>query len=198
MMSTARLPFRRPLGLLPSTLLAALVTSLAACAEPPERPEAGPGGPVPAVAPPSTQVYFYPTAGQSEAQQDRDRYECHLWAVKRTGYDPGQPPLAPHQRVIVEARPPPGTDTVAGAATGAVLGAVVSAPYHTGEGAAIGAAAGAVLGAASDASRQAQAERVQQSYDQADRARYAEVERRTADYRRAMTACLEGRGYKVE
>ena len=152
--------------------------------------------PQPAV-PPSTQVYFYPTAGQSEAQQDRDRYECHLWSVKQTGYDPGASQLAPHQRVVVEPRPPPGVGTAAGAITGAAIGAAVSRPGSAGGGAIVGAVAGAVLGAASDSARQAQAQDVQRRYDRIDSQRYAETERRAGDYRRAMQACLEGRGYAV-
>lgn len=33
-------------------------------------------------------VYVYPREGQSPEQQDRDRYECHRWAVDQTGFDP--------------------------------------------------------------------------------------------------------------
>jgi hypothetical protein len=33
-------------------------------------------------------VYLYPRNGQSEAQTQNDRYECHSWAVNQTGYDP--------------------------------------------------------------------------------------------------------------
>jgi hypothetical protein len=33
-------------------------------------------------------VYLYPRNGQSEAQQQNDRYECHGWAVNQTGFDP--------------------------------------------------------------------------------------------------------------
>jgi hypothetical protein len=55
-----------------------------------------------------------------------------------------------------------------------------------------------VLGAVSDSSRQAQAERVQHGYEKVDQQRYADLERRAADYRRAMTACLGGRGYTVQ
>ncbi len=29
-------------------------------------------------------LYIYPSKGQSQAQQDKDRYECHSWAVKET------------------------------------------------------------------------------------------------------------------
>ena len=29
--------------------------------------------------------------GRSPEQQDRDRYDCHLWAVKQSGFDPSAP-----------------------------------------------------------------------------------------------------------
>ena len=38
------------------------------------------------------ELYAYPTAGQSEAQQADDRYACHRWAVSQTDFDPTQPP----------------------------------------------------------------------------------------------------------
>ena len=130
--------------------------TLVACATPPPAPPE----PASAAPPPSTQIYFYPAKGQSAAQQDRDRYECYLWAKKQTGFDPSAPALAPHQRVQVIPTAPPGRDTAVGAVTGAVIGAVVSPPGRSVEGAAVGAVAGAVVGAASEAARQEQAERV--------------------------------------
>jgi len=33
-------------------------------------------------------IIIYPASGQSEEQMGRDRYECHLWASKETGFDP--------------------------------------------------------------------------------------------------------------
>lgn len=36
----------------------------------------------------SRRIIIYPAAGQSEEQRGRDRYECHLWAVQETGFDP--------------------------------------------------------------------------------------------------------------
>lgn len=33
-------------------------------------------------------LYVYPNKGQSEEQQAKDRYECHLWAVSESGIDP--------------------------------------------------------------------------------------------------------------
>lgn len=37
---------------------------------------------------PDDDLYIYPARGQSEQQQADDRYECHTWAAKETGYDP--------------------------------------------------------------------------------------------------------------
>ena len=167
--------------------------TLVACATPPPAPTE----PASAAPPPVTEIYFYPTKGQSAAQQDRDRYECYLWTKKQTGFDPSAPGLAPHQRVRVIPTTPPGLDTAAGAVTGAVIGAVVSPPGRSAEGAAVGAVAGAVVGAASDAARQEQVERVQQRYDQQQARRMARLEQQASSYRRAMAACLEGRGYTV-
>lgn len=147
---------------------------------------------------PSTEIYFYPARGQSPAQQERDRYECYLWAVKQSGFDPGQAQLAPHQRVEVKPTPSPGTDTIVGAASGAVIGSMLASPHDRGEGMVFGAITGALLGAASDAARQEQAQRIQQQYNVKDAQRYARLERQARDYRRAMSACLEGRGYTVQ
>jgi hypothetical protein len=61
----------------------------------------------------------------------------------------------------------------------------------------IGAVAGALIGAASDASRVEQTDRIQTRYDRLDAHRASQLERRAQDYRRAMAACLEGRGYTV-
>lgn len=169
-----------------------LLLAVGGCATPPASP------PIErAVAMPSTRVYFYPAAGQSPAQQDRDRYECYLWAKKQSGFDPGQPPPAPPS-VSVAAVPPPGSDSLAGAAAGAVVGAAVSRPREEGEGALVGAVAGALIGASSDAARQEQADRLQQRYDQnIARNEAAALAQGARNFRRAMAACLTGRGYTV-
>jgi len=176
-----------------ATLIALCSTSLAACADVPP-----PASVQTAPAPISTQVYFYPGAGQSAAQQSRDRYDCYLWAAKQSGFDPSRTSLALPQRTYVQPVPPKGTGTAVGAVTGAAVGAAVSGRHNEGEGAIIGAVAGAVLGAASDASRTAQAQQVQQRYDRRDATRAAALEEQASSYRRAMGACLAGRGYTVQ
>ncbi len=39
-------------------------------------------------------LIIYPSKGQSQQQQSRDRYECHTWAVQQTGFDPTNPQMA--------------------------------------------------------------------------------------------------------
>ncbi|HYM34907.1 MAG TPA: glycine zipper 2TM domain-containing protein [Steroidobacteraceae bacterium] len=163
----------------------------------------GPGGPMryetsyeqPRV--PNTQILFYPAAGQSPEQQARDRYECYQWAVKQTGFDPSQLSLAPHQRIDVEPAVPAGHDTATGAITGAIIGAAVSNPRHAGGGAILGAIAGAAMGAANDSARQERADRLQHRFDAREGQHQAAIEEQADSYRRAMTACIEGRGYTV-
>jgi len=146
---------------------------------------------------PSTTVYFYPTQGQSKNQQERDRYECYRWASEQTKFDPGQAQLAPHQRIEVRPAAPPGSDAAAGAVGGAIVGSMMSPRHDNGFGMVFGAITGAMLGAASDEAREREARQVQRHYDATEQKKYARLERQAREYRRAMTACLEGRGYSV-
>jgi len=177
------------------------VTPLSGCATTEAESTPAPVHPVapPAEPPvPNTQVYVYPSGGQTPEQLDRDRYECHAWAVKQSNFDPSETRAAPHQRVQVVAMPRQGSDVPAGAATGAVLGAVVSRPRDAGAGAIIGAVAGAVLGAASDSSRQGEVDAIRKTRDEREAQVAASQEQQAAGYRRAIGACLEGRGYTVK
>jgi hypothetical protein len=171
--------------------------TLAACAtEPPQQIAIRAEAP-----PPDTNVYFYPAQSRAipAEQQDRDKYECNAWAVQQTGFDPSLPNTPPHQRLrVVAGGPPAGANTAAGAVGGALVGSAVSRPWHAGEGALIGALAGAAIGGIADAERTAQADRMQaEAGADVSRAQNAALERKALDYRRAMSACLEGRGYEV-
>jgi len=140
---------------------------------------------------------MYPAKNQTPEQQDRDRYECHLWAVKQSGYDPGAAQLAPNQRVEVRSATPPGSDVAAGAVGGAVLGTILSPRHDNGVGTVFGAITGAMIGASSEQAKQQRAENIQQQYNEKDQQRYAAQEQQARNYIRAMTACAEGRGYTV-
>ena len=124
----------------------------------------------------SGQVFAYPSGGQSQQQQEADRYQCHQWAVSQTGFDPtampppqaAVPPPPPPQGYSDQ--PPPQQQSSGGflgignggmfkgggmlgdAATGAALGAAGGAlAGNAGQGAAIGALASTVLGVATKA-----------------------------------------------
>ena len=183
-----------------TVLVAALFGLVAGCVAPPPRPiyrAAQPVAPPPLPPEQVTEVVAYPAHGQTEQQLDRDRYECHNWAVKQTGFDPSIPGVPPHQRVRVVQGPPPGAAVAGGAITGAVLGAAVSRPRDAGAGALIGAVAGAAIGAVAESSRAEATEAVEARDQERAAARGAGQEQRAGAYRRAISACLEGRGYTV-
>jgi hypothetical protein len=174
--------------------------ALSACYPAPYRayPRHVPEEAVRAPATPITQVYFYPKAGQTNEQQSRDQYDCYNWAIKQTGFDPGQSAIPRDDRVRVVPMPPPGHDTAALAIAGAVLGALIGGPRHAGQGALIGAAGGAIAGSASDAARMESARQQEEAYAASrDRLRDARLDEKAFGFRRAMSACLEGRGYSV-
>ena len=179
-----------------TTLLSGCVVNPGASRYRPPRP-----APVPVAVvqpPPRTTVFAYPERGQSADAQARDRYECHEWAVHQSGFDPSQP-QRPQPVTDYRGRPerPRGDRVVGGAVTGAVVGAAVSSPRHTGSGAAAGAIAGAVLGAAAE-SADANARRQDQADRNAEAAAAAAQDSPGDDYRRAITACLQARGYRVQ
>lgn len=148
----------------------------------------------------SGDIYVYAAHGQTDKQLDRDRYECHNWAVAQTHYNPSDPHLAPHQQVQVVAVPDPAPphDTVVGAMAGAMIGAAIGSPHDSAQGAVVGAIAGGAMGAASDSARQKQAQRATGQASAAAQAERARLEQQASDYRRAISACLEGRGYTVK
>jgi hypothetical protein len=164
----------------------AVALSLAACVTPPPRTVA-------VAAPPPQKIFVYPSNGQSPEQTDRDRYECHVWAVQQTGVDPSRADANPYERVIVQPANPPGTGTAVGAIGGAILGALIAGPRDAGAGLILGGATGAIVGTAADASAQQQAQMTQQQINRS----MATGRARADSYRRALGACLQGRGYTI-
>jgi len=116
------------------------------------------------------QSTFYPARGQSPQQQSQDRAACQSWATQQTGVSPGAQAAATPQRSGGRAR---------GAAAGAAAAAVTD--NDAGRGAAAGMVAGASAqrGARRQDTRQAASQQQQSS----------------AAFGRAMTACMQGRGY---
>ncbi len=132
------------------------------------------------------ELFIFPQQGQDQAQQDQDRGACHVWAVNQTGFDP----------TLASTTPPPSGEArqgglvrggARGAATGAVIGAIAG---NAGRGAAMGAAGGGLIGGMRRSDQQ-------QRQNQQSRNWQARQDAQRADYRRALTACLEGKGYTV-
>jgi len=177
---------RSPLLNLRSGSLLAACMALAACVAPPpqrvvmQQPQ--PVAPRP--------LMVYPAKGQSPEQLEQDRYACHIWAVQQSGYDPSRAP--PAQRVVVQPANPPGTGTAVGAIAGAILGAAIAGPRDAGAGLVLGGITGAAVGTASDANAQAAANAEQARLDRSAAAANAAG---ASNYRRAISACLDARGY---
>ena len=121
----------------------------------------------------------YPAKGQSAEQQDQDKYQCYNWARDQTGVDPLQ---STTQTVATTSR----GGVVRGAAVGVGVGAIVGGS----DGAKKGAAAGALVGGVRQNRRYRSA---QASARQAQSIQQAQI----AEYDRAFSVCMEGRGYSV-
>jgi hypothetical protein len=138
-------------------------------------------------------MFIYPAKGQSQEKQDKDRYECHTWAVKQTGFDPSKPQTAASNSAASQQYQPTQPHILKGAGRGAALGAVGGAiTGNAGKGAAAGAAMGGLAGGF-----KRRDERQQQAYQQQANAHNSQQGQQMA-YQRAMAACLEGRGYTVK
>src|ERR1700741_1314366 len=139
-----------------------------------------------------SQLYIYPSRGQSPQQQQTDRGQCYTWAVQQSGFDPANP--------RVPGRPPPAVGApqgglFRGAAGGAALGAIGGAiGGNAGKGAAIGAGVGALFGGFRRMRWQGEEQQQQQSYPMQHQGAVAQG---PANYHRAFGACMGGRGYTV-
>lgn len=127
-----------------------------------------------------SQLMVYPAHGQSPQQQQQDSYNCHVWSVQQSGYDPSNPAAQPAAPSFGSAS----KETLRGGARGAAAGAAIGAiAGDAGKGAAIGAVAGGMR-------RGFQARDEQR---QAASAAPAGLE----NYNRAMKSCLGALGYSV-
>lgn len=166
---------------------------LAGCVTPPPPRPAPPPPPVQSPPPPPSEVFAYPQRGQTPEQQDRDHYECSVWATQQTGFDPSAPGVPPHERVQVVSGPPSGVGTAIGAVTGAIFGAAVARPWEAAPAALAGAVVGGAIGNAADQANAQQTRTVLVP----DRRAQAIQAQQASNYRRAIGACLDARGYTV-
>lgn len=138
------------------------------------------------------QIYIYPEDGQSAQHEQFDRGQCYSWAVQQSGFDPANPQVPSGPPPVAGA---PQGGMFRGAAGGAALGAVGGAiGGNAGEGAAIGAATGALFGGMRRRRWAEQEESQQSSYMEQQQ---SALNQGLANYNRAFSVCMTGRGYTV-
>jgi hypothetical protein len=139
-------------------------------------------------------LIVYPAGGQTAEQQARDEQACYAWAQQQVGPLTGAP-NADSAAQAGKAKADTATQGagIKGAAGGAAGGALVGAVAgDAGKGAGIGAITGTLR--ARRAARQAEQQAAQSARTQAQ----AQGSQQAAGFRKAMVACLEGRGYTVQ
>jgi len=134
-------------------------------------------------------VFVFPAKDQKPEQQSADEQACYSWAVQQSGVDPLNMTATKPDTV---AKGPDGS-AVKGAAKGAVAGVAIGAiAGDAGKGAAIGAAAGGMAGASGGKKKQKQAE------DKAKKDAAAADQAKIDSFKKAYSACLDGKGYSVK
>ena len=134
-------------------------------------------------------LYVFPSKGQTKEVQDADEMACYNWAKEQSGIDPINPPKVEVEKVDTS---PDGTairSAARGAAAGAAIGAIAG---DAGKGAAIGAAAGGMGGFR--AKRVGDAQQQQQNVQAAQNQEKAMMD----SFKKAFSACMEGKGYTVK
>ena len=141
-------------------------------------------------------LYSFPAKGQTPDVQAREEQECYGWAHQQTGIDPALVRANPDSAAkVAKAKMDSATVGVAvgGAAKGAAAGALIGAVTgDAGTGAGVGAVAGAIGGRR--AKKQASAKAAQAGAAAAN----AQAAEMINTFKKAMTACLEGKGYTVK
>jgi len=133
-----------------------------------------------------SEMFIFPTKGQSADQQELDEFTCYKWAKNKTGTDPNQPAQAATSSTSSQSG-----GALRGAMGGAALGAIGGAiAGDAGKGAAIGAA----VGGGGGLMRQRRGNR---KADEQRQQATAQQQQSGQTFNRAYGVCLEGKGYKV-
>lgn len=134
-------------------------------------------------------LYVFPANGQSTDQLNKDETECYQWAVQQSGVDPLNPPKVEAAQVETG----PDGSAIRGAARSAAAGAAIGAiAGDAGQGAAIGAVAGGLRGRRAGKQNQA-------SQQNANNQAAAQTEANLMNnFKKAFSACLQGKGYTVQ
>lgn len=153
----------------------------------------------PALAP-AQQQFYYPSKGQSEQLQEKDKYSCYEWAKGQTGFDPAAAP-APTSPQPKGGGGGEGANLLGGALLGAgggaavgAIGGAIAGHGKAGKGAAIGSLGGGLLGVMGAEAKNSSASKHRQEWQQSQANQYAGSRN---NYNRAFATCMQGRGYTV-
>lgn len=136
-------------------------------------------------------LFVYPSGGQAADKQATDEQECYDWASQTTGIDPSSPPASERPAAAAQ------EDTAqAAAATGMRSAArnvlIANATDNDWEeAAAIGLVFGSSRGAKHSRARNAQAQK--EAVAQQQQASTQQVDQ----FKKAFSACIEGRDYTI-
>lgn len=134
-------------------------------------------------------LYVFPSKDQNKEQQDTDEIACYKWAKEQTGVDPLNPPEVQAAQVDRSADGTAVVGAAGGAAAGAAIGAIAG---DAGKGAAIGAVVGGLRG------RRAKVVGDEMQQQQNNAAAAAATQEMMNNFKKAFSACLEGKGYTVK
>jgi hypothetical protein len=134
-------------------------------------------------------LYVFPSGNQDPETQGSDEMTCYSWAKEQSGVDPMNPP----EVQAAQADHSMDGSAVKGAAGGAAAGAAVGAiTGDAGDGAAIGAILGGIRG------RRARTAREKQQQQANDVAAALTEQEYMNNFKKAFSACMEGKGYTVK
>lgn len=134
-------------------------------------------------------LYVFPSKNQSQDTQDADEYACYKWAKEQSGVDPLNPPEVQAAQVDRSADGSAVVGAAGGAAAGAAIGAIAG---DAGKGAAIGAVMGGLRG------RRSKVVGDEMKQQQNNKAAAAAEQGLMDNFKKAFSACMEGKGYTVK
>jgi hypothetical protein len=134
-------------------------------------------------------LYVFPANDQSSDQQSKDENACYTWAINQSGVDPLNMPEVEVEQVQSGPTGAAVVGSAKGAAAGAAIGAIAG---DAGKGAAIGAVGGALRG-----HRRGRMGKAMVQAGNEQEAAQTQVGMLNS-FKKAYSACLEGKGYTVK
>jgi hypothetical protein len=144
-------------------------------------------------------LYVYPSAGQTAEQQTKDELQCKDWSKQMTGIDPANPAAqqgsgsVQSEQQSERSKSGEGLGAAQGAVRGAAAGALIG--NLADKDASTWGWAGAVVGSVRGAGRRAQQSQAAEAQSKANAE--AEGNERLESFKKAFTACMQGKKYTV-